>query len=271
MKRQNDGRNKPAEHRVLWTGGWDSTYRVLDLILNQGAVVAPVYVVDPGRRSTEIELATMAAIRARIAQRSQDAAARLRPLATYDLTGLRPRERFRAHLQAMRKEAHLGEQYVWLAELLAAHNLAGLELCIHKDDAAHRFVAPCAAVDGDVCEIADLPEADPRSLFTGFRFPILEITKPEMALAAESAGFDDILELSWFCHSPVGVEACGVCNPCVFTVNEGLARRLPPSALFRYRFRRLWNVARKIKRAPRAIMRRLSLRLARTTSVGTPA
>ncbi len=31
------------EFNVLWTGGWDSTFRVLDLVLHQKATVQPHY------------------------------------------------------------------------------------------------------------------------------------------------------------------------------------------------------------------------------------
>lgn len=51
------------EHRILWTGGWDSTFRVLDLVLNKKKNIQPYYILDERRASTEIEIATMEKIK----------------------------------------------------------------------------------------------------------------------------------------------------------------------------------------------------------------
>ena len=47
---------------LLWTGGWDSTFRLLQLLLLHRVAVAPHYLEDPTRASTQIELETMARI-----------------------------------------------------------------------------------------------------------------------------------------------------------------------------------------------------------------
>jgi len=39
---------------LLWTGGWDSTFRLLQLILDTRATIQPVYVIDTARRSSLI-------------------------------------------------------------------------------------------------------------------------------------------------------------------------------------------------------------------------
>lgn len=51
------------EYRILWTGGWDSTFRVLDLVLNKKKNIQPYYILDERRASTEIEIATMEKIK----------------------------------------------------------------------------------------------------------------------------------------------------------------------------------------------------------------
>src|SRR5690606_40543452 len=73
-------------------------------------------------------------------------------------------------------------------------------------------------------------------LFGSFRFPLLDLTKCEMRKAAVAAGFQRLMGLTWFCHSPIHGRACGVCAPCCYTINEGLADRLPGRALLRNRF-----------------------------------
>lgn len=51
------------KHRVLWTGGWDSTYRVLDLVINKKRNIQPYYVLDERRKSTNMEIKTMEIIK----------------------------------------------------------------------------------------------------------------------------------------------------------------------------------------------------------------
>src|SRR5699024_9593065 len=44
---------------VLWTGGWDSTFRILDLVLSKKESVQPFYILDSDRNSTPLELKIM--------------------------------------------------------------------------------------------------------------------------------------------------------------------------------------------------------------------
>jgi hypothetical protein len=37
------------------------------------------------------------------------------------------------------------------------------------------------------------------------------------------------MDMTWFCHTPVRGRPCGICAPCVYTIEEGLARRVPVS------------------------------------------
>lgn len=50
---------------LLWTGGWDSTYRLLYLLW-EGKQVQPHYIIDTHRPSSGHELRAMEAIRASI-------------------------------------------------------------------------------------------------------------------------------------------------------------------------------------------------------------
>jgi hypothetical protein len=48
---------------VLWTGGWDSTFRVLELAITKKEVVQPHYILDNERASTPQELQAMEQIK----------------------------------------------------------------------------------------------------------------------------------------------------------------------------------------------------------------
>ena len=75
---------------MLWTAGWDSTFRVADLLVNGTAVVQPWYAVDPYRRSTATELATQDVIRAHLAELDPAAARRLLPVTLVEVGAIPP-------------------------------------------------------------------------------------------------------------------------------------------------------------------------------------
>lgn len=48
-------------NRILWTGGWDSTYQLARSLIMNKSRMQPYYVIDEDRPSTGIELKTMGA------------------------------------------------------------------------------------------------------------------------------------------------------------------------------------------------------------------
>ena len=71
------------------------------------------------------------------------------------------------------------------------------------------------------------------AVFSCFRFPVFSLTKVDMHALSQKAGFDDIMELTWFCHAPrPNFRPCGICNPCLYTMEEGLSRRIPLTSRF---------------------------------------
>ena len=66
---------------MLWTGGWDSAFRLLDLVVRQRRRVQPYYILDDIklRPSVPAERQAMERIRARLAERYPDAASFIAP------------------------------------------------------------------------------------------------------------------------------------------------------------------------------------------------
>jgi hypothetical protein len=67
---------------------------------------------------------------------------------------------------------------------------------------------------------------------------LFEVTKLDMAREADDRGWRPFMDMTWFCHSPIRGKPCGICNPCLYTIEEGLGDRLPRlsrvrSAVFR--------------------------------------
>lgn len=238
--------------RLLWTAGWDSTFRLLDALLVRGKWVHPYYLVDPGRPSTPNELRAMEQIAAAVAARDAGAAARLaRPIVS-NVAGLLPDAMTTARFERLRARSHLGGQYDWLARFALQHGLNDLELAIHRDDRAAEFLRDHVVREdggGDPYHrLRDNPPDDDLRLFERFRFPVFELTKGDMQRAARQRGFAGVMELTWFCHVPTpDGRPCGRCNPCRYTIEEGLARRVPLKTRLRNH-----AVVQRIKRPLRA-------------------
>ena len=49
--------------KILWTGGWDSTFQLLQLLIDQKVSVTPFYLIDEERRSTGVEIITLQALK----------------------------------------------------------------------------------------------------------------------------------------------------------------------------------------------------------------
>ncbi len=212
-----------ATRNVLWTGGWDSTFRVLALALGEGETVQPHYLLDPERRSTDFELRAIDAIRSEAAARGGAIA----PLHIQRVDQIAIGARAAAEHRALARDYDIGAQYLWLSEYARRHGITELELCIHVDDKAYAAVRALPASAND-------DSRTDSGLFRFFAFPVLEVSKLQMWQTARAQGFADLMEQTWFCHLPTrSGRPCGFCGPCRWTHGEGLAHRLARSAHMR--------------------------------------
>lgn len=220
---------------LLWTSGWDSTFRLLQLLLKYGLPVTPYYLEDSTRASTATELQTMQRIRDELHDAFPETRELLRPLRTFRVAELDRDPDISEALRAIRSRIYIGSQYEWLALFCKHHGISGIELSVHVDDKVQALVAPYVrAFDQggkyrnfqvDPCH-ADTAEY---TLFRYFNFPLFQIDKRGMAREAEREDWSWIMGMTWFCHRPVHGRPCGACAPCVYTIEEGLAWRIPRS------------------------------------------
>lgn len=244
-----------GEIQLLWTGGWDSTFRLLWLTCVERRDVQPYYVAEAGRASTRAELAAMAAIREQLRASDAAAAERIRPLIVQPGDEVKQHEIIRASFERLLTRAFIGSQYQWLADFCRQFELTGLELAIHRDDKAHalleRIVGPGTPDDRRPAVPLSLRGGDEYVVFGAFRFPVFHLAKVDMQRLAQEYGFDQLMELTWFCHAPrANGTPCGRCSPCVYTMEEGMSRRLPWSSRLRYHLRVVARIRHWFMRHP---------------------
>lgn len=241
-------------HNVLWTGGWDSTFRVADLVVSHGRTVSPFYIFDPARKSSALEVKRIK----EIADLLRDASGEIKSLTVVDLAAIPPDPKPSQQLAELAAKGHIGIQYEWIARAAAMWGVKDLELSIHRDDKAHAFLEESVLRTGSGADETwrldpGTPADSPLQLFSRLSFPVFETTKIEMRDRAVANGFSQAMERTWFCHTPRGERTCGICNPCVYTREEGLGDRVHnPSSLDRLIYRG--------SKARAAIIRRLTAR-----------
>ncbi len=239
--------------KLLWTGGWDSTFRLLQLVVEKGETILPVYIIDTERASTMTEIKTMDKIRDKIVELFPETAGRILPTVFFSIHDIAPAPEITDKFNNLKKQAHIGQQYEWLARYAKQHNINDLELSIHVDDHAYKFIRNFVEKDTthqqDFYSLAaGTPDTNPLSLFKVFRFPLLEWSKVKMKEQALKTGTFDIMNMTWFCHKPIDGQPCGLCNPCKYSIEEGMEFRFPQAALMRHKMALVYKFANKLRR-----------------------
>ncbi|MBR1585006.1 MAG: hypothetical protein IJ662_05650 [Clostridia bacterium] len=227
-------------HHVLWTGGWDSTFRMLQLCreLQPGDVVQPVYVADESRSSTQKEIETM-----------QEITSLLRDITTPDTVkdvivvqkaDIPPNPDITRAYQAIREIVSIGKQYEWLARLATVY--PGIEIGIEKPNGEYSGCVSAIEKTGKMIRRDGSFFVDPAAssrdcvlLFGNFSFPIIEMTEKEMVDLVKRWNCQFIMQKIWFCHHPIGQTACGYCRPCQQKMECDMEWLLPPAGQKRYK------------------------------------
>ena len=247
--------------KILWTGGLDSTCRMLQLS-KLNVRVQPYYLMDNKfRRSTANELNAISIITKDI-ESHHETRCILLPLIKIQVADIEKNQDITLAYNRLRKEVPLGHQYDWLARF--AKSNPGLEMSFEKDESAQLYhylkkYEVMRRVDEDEINyyIIDNTKCDKdiSTIFGSFHFPhpLLLTTKKEMITEYKDLGFEDTINKTWFCHTPFKNRPCGVCSPCKIAIKEGLTFRFPASSLRRFqreiRFERyfIYRILKKIR------------------------
>lgn len=220
---------------LLWTGGWDSTFQLLRLLLVHRLPVRPIYLLDDRRGSLEVELRTMERIRERLGELHPQTRTRLLPTLTGRVSELPSDPQVEQAFARLLGLCPLGSQYEWLAKFCRQHGLRDVEVGFEKTRSGAGAlltdlgVAGTSAAGYPVHRLApDGRHPDVQLVFGAYACPLFEISKQEMAREVDARGWRPLMHDTWFCHRPVGTTPCGLCNPCVGVIKAGLGWRIPP-------------------------------------------
>ncbi|NWO07467.1 MAG: hypothetical protein HLX50_17785 [Alteromonadaceae bacterium] len=238
--------------KLLWTGGWDSTFRLLQLA-HSGNIIQPHYIRDTKRDSLKKELKTMDEIRTKVNKSFPESF--VREIEVINQTDIIEYPEFSLAYKNLLSKGWLGSQYVHIASYCKQKQVKGMELSIERarDKSRVRFTnIPClenTEIDSDGNRvISKRSDEDLLCLYGQFSFPILSLTKLDMLEESKKLGFADLLNITWFCHQPLFGKPCGSCNPCMSTLEEGLEYRFSTLSRTNYRLKKMIISNKKLHR-----------------------
>lgn len=210
-------KEKENVHHVFWTGGLDSSFRVINLLRTSGELVQPHYVIRH-EESTGNEIDAMNNIRRGVTRLYPDIRPNLLPTIYINEEMIPANEEVDAAVEAMRKEiSRIHEQYQILANYCKAYQIEEIDLTYERLTGG---VSP--ATKG-------VSQHFGRTFpFDNFRNPHTNITKKKCYEQAKVEGWGELLKMTSFCRRPrkKGIP-CGICGPCCDAVKEGMGFRLP--------------------------------------------
>ena len=193
-----------AQAHLAWTGGYDSTYRLLYL-LESGAKVQTHYLacrVD-GRQNTASELATIQSLTHALQARYPEQMLAPKIVSRYPADDA-IRLAFNAINSRLPLPHRLGNQYSELAQYAHAEAIT-LEVAAEPGGRMERYLSAPHEWDGNHHEVA----------FSSLSWPTLSVIKEDMLEWAYSHDLDSLLAASHSCwYSPIPGRSCGDCEPC---------------------------------------------------------
>ena len=249
---------------ILWTGGWDSTFRLLQLAENE-IQIQPVYLIHKDRAGTKYEKVAMQNILTKIKQ-DKSFKAEILETKLYEvdwvLENCKDDEISKAY-QYLHKKYKVGKQYEWFALLCKKLNIKMETAVVHQ---YHGVVEDAIEAEGVLKPIEEdilegryhvLPGGGQKAflVFGNLILPVINLTKQDEGRIAREKGWMDIMELTWFCHSPINGKPCGFCNPCDDAMHTGMEWRLPKEAQNRNKHRTLYRYINKAKKIVNKIIK----------------
>lgn len=231
---------------LLWTSGWDSTYRLVELARTD-VTVQPVYITGMERPSEQMELAAQRKIMDALAHK-EGVKAEILPVKYVDAADLPRDEKIAAAYADIMKTVALGIQYETLAQCAALY--PGIEIGSEGGLAANLRMTEAIQLHGKLMEKDGVYVVDPEhsdeicmAAFGNFTYSIIDKTETEMLENIKKWGYEDVMAHIWFCHNPIDDIPCGICRACEVKMQSGLGFLLTPKAQRRHRFKMvLWKL-----------------------------
>lgn len=235
---QENGRS-PAIVDLLWTGGWDSTFRFLQILLHEKKSVQPYYVIDPARHSTGVEIQFRNALKKAICDRYPHTEKLIRSTIFINIESIKPDDEILNAYLNLKQFVPLGNQHEWLPRFCKQNHIFGMEMSTENGSTPEELWANARFLKNHFSDDPDtLSEHEyflyktSKTLYKYFRFPVIQYSKQDMLVEAERNDWLPILTKTWFCYQPLyipfkGYVPCGNCVTCKYLIRIDFGWRIP--------------------------------------------
>ena len=230
---------------ILWTGGWDSTFRIVELS-RQECEVQPYYIIDKDRKSIEYEKKAMNNI-LKALKKKKETKAKLNDIIMIEKEKIEENKEITEAYKVIASKTHLGSQHDWLARFALSHK--NIELGTEDGEIETSHILQSIHEYGNLIFKDGIGYLDENSSKEGllvlgnFSYPIINKTENDMVKLIKEWKYEDVMKLIWFCHTPINGECCGLCHPCEVKYESNMKFLLTKKAIRNYKIR---NGIRKI-------------------------
>lgn len=213
---------------LFWTGGFDSTFRLVQLLLKNnnkthGLYVQPIYIMCPmldsvfgfKRKNKEREIKTMKQIREALYYKYPHYQKYLLPTryVTSVYIDIEVTKKY-MYISALKRFTRGISQYERLAQYSYKHPRP-IELGLEKCGTGMDKMTQNYRIGNDINNKVDLKKAPKEYIILkNLSFPISNLTKEDMVKISKDKGFYFVLEMSWTCWFPKNDNLCGKCDMC---------------------------------------------------------
>ena len=221
---------------IFWTGGLDSTYRVVELS-RQECVIQPHYITLTGRGTVKNELKAISDITA-ILNSDKMTKAKILPVTIFPTGELEEYADIQSAWELLHETKYFNSTQYSLLARYARQKKLKLEMGIQFSENGsvaevvnESYLVDCPDHD-DVMMIDPVKgtqEWASFTLFQDFLFPksLYHKTKKEEIEELKSLGYGKVLKKVWTCFHPVFGMPCGHCFPCRSAMKEGAGMMVP--------------------------------------------
>lgn len=221
---------------LFWTGGWDSTFRLMELVINENKTVQPHYIIDPERSSAGIELYATKKIKHAMDELQPNAGSKILPTVYTNKLHIEPDVEVTQAWNRLKQKFRIGTQYEWLPRYCKQMNINGMEVSLFMD---HNLAnaSPfrkcytkyfCNDESINTAPFGDEVQSDLEIIFQHMKAPLMKTTKPKMYRYAVENDWMSVLNHINFCHNPnTSIRPCGTCRPCEAVIEDNMTWQIP--------------------------------------------
>ncbi len=211
---------------IFWTGGMDSTFRLVQLLMTTDFLVQPHYIVR-SEDSTGIEIDSMIKIRRAISREYPELMPKLLPTLFTNEGNIPEYKDINKEIEALRKSIKIVAQYKIMLNYCKAFDIDQIEVAITS-------------------QFEFFEQFSNSHVFHSFIYPLKEITKPALYKIAKRDNWNHLLDMTSTCRRPIKkIKPCGICSTCVDMVMQGMGFTLPFTSRIKAHieipFRKYWR------------------------------